>query len=608
MDAPRPGGIGLRITSDPDTTQVSQPSSAAKRREGPDPLRLLWVADLTPGHRRTWNGPSLRRRVDAHTYSEALADWAPTLRLDVPNHLSAEPKSLELDLRFTSLDDFTPAGVARQVPALRRLLAIRTQIEAVRDRGLEREPFRAALGEAGVDQTAADGLYDALVPAPKPPPSRPAPRDDDARIGRLLDMVDTGEAPAPGFAEAIGHAVSEPGVSRAAADGLLADFDAKLGGQVRALLAAPAFRALEAAWRGLKLLVDRLPFRDGVALDVLPAGREALADALYYQVLLPEHEGEEDAPLAAVFIDSAFGHDAADVALLDDLAGSAASLQTPLVASLSPGFFGFEGPERVGPLPLVSQMVEAPEYIAWNKLRGREEARFLALAFPPFLLRPAYGPEHPARGFSVAEADTSGVWAGGAVAVALAIAQSYSATGWPTHLAGQTVEDLPLHATPRGRTPLATLLPEDKAAELADAGFVVLGGAPDRDRLRVLHAANVWKPARYDDAERTAHAEAHATLGCSLFTARVAHRLFRLSGELDAAAPMEEKQASAEEAMRRFLGAPGADVPAGAVTTEPVDGQETEGYDLLAVRLDPPAHVLDRPVHLAVGLPVPRAV
>ena len=326
--------VGIRITSDPDTTEVTQPGAAAQKREPELPLRLLLVADLTPNAHQDWRGESLVHRVEPSTFSALMEALSPALTLDVPNRLSDEPKTLELSLRFASLKDFAPEGIAQQVSALARLLAIRTQIEAVRDKGLDQETFRTRLAEAGVDAASADQLYGALSvepsksPLPKPAPSEP----EDKALDGLLAMVDTGEpgtAPGDRLSDALDRAVAdgEPRVARSAADKLLVDFDAKLAAQVGPIVAHPDLRRLEAAWRGLKLLVDRFPFRDGVQLEVLPASREALSDALYYQVLVAEHSaGDERAPLAAIILGFAFGHDQQDVAMLEDLAGTASSL------------------------------------------------------------------------------------------------------------------------------------------------------------------------------------------------------------------------------------------------------------------------------------------
>ncbi|MEM1043024.1 MAG: type VI secretion system contractile sheath large subunit [Bacteroidota bacterium] len=602
--------IGIRITSD--TTSITQPESELRQREVPMPLRLLLVADLAPEVKRNWRGESLVRSVDANGFAKLMAEWQPTLRLGVPNHLSSEPKALELSLRFTSLKDFTPGGLARQVPALARLLAIRTEVYGVRTKGTDRETFRARLAEAGVDEASADGLYAQLTVAP-PTPAPPKPKNtgEDAALDRLMGMVDAGADGAEepkSIGDAIAGAVSgdEPRVAASAADTILADFDRKLGGQLRAILEHPGLRRLEAAWRGLKFLADRLPLRDGVHLDVLPAGRDDLSEALYEQVLLPEHSADDGrAPLSAVLLGFAFGNSQADVALLDDLAGTGASLQVPIIASVDPGFFGLGAPEAEEAIPLVSHLVEGPDYIHWNKLREKDEARFVALAFPPLLLRAPYGPDNPSKEVPLDEEGF--LWGGGALAVGVAMGASFAGTGWPTHLAGQQIGNLPIRPTKRGQTPLARLLPEAKAAELAEAGFAVLAGHANGDTVRLVHAPNLSKPQRFDDLDKAAQAAAHATLACGLFATRAGHRLLQLPGELDPADTLEAKQDAVAQKLQTFLGAPGAEVPADAVTVEPVPDAEIDGHDLLAVRLQPPRHVLYHPVHLAVGLPVPRA-
>ena len=137
--------------------------------------------------------------------------------------------------------------------------------------------------------------------------------------------------------------------------------------------------------------------------------------------------------------------------------------------------------------------------------------------------------------------------------------------------------------------------------------FVVSSGRPNPSSVPLAHPPNLWKPVLYYDAEKTAHAAAHATLVFALFADLVAHRMLALPAELDPAASLEEKQREVIEALRRFLGAPASDVPEDAVTVNTVPDAEIEGHDLLTVRLNPPAHVLAHPVNLAAALPVPHA-
>lgn len=75
--------------------------------------------------------PSLEEReflsIDAATLDQRMRDAAPRLHLSVPDHL-AGTGNMTVDLAFNRIDDFRPDAVARQVPALARLLEAREQL------------------------------------------------------------------------------------------------------------------------------------------------------------------------------------------------------------------------------------------------------------------------------------------------------------------------------------------------------------------------------------------------------------------------------------------------------------------------------------------------
>lgn len=72
--------------------------------------------------------------VNPDNFDEVLASMKPHLAFKVDNTLSDEPDAgkLGVDLRFTQLDDFDPDRVAKQIPALRKLLELRQQLADVR--------------------------------------------------------------------------------------------------------------------------------------------------------------------------------------------------------------------------------------------------------------------------------------------------------------------------------------------------------------------------------------------------------------------------------------------------------------------------------------------
>jgi type VI secretion system protein ImpB len=57
-----------------------------------------------------------------------LAGMTPGLKLKVDNKLSEEGGEMGVDLKFNSIEDFEPARVAQQVPALRTLLETRAKL------------------------------------------------------------------------------------------------------------------------------------------------------------------------------------------------------------------------------------------------------------------------------------------------------------------------------------------------------------------------------------------------------------------------------------------------------------------------------------------------
>ena len=72
--------------------------------------------------------------VTPDNFDDVLASMKPHLAFSVENKLSEDPEAgkLGVDLTFTSLDDFSPDEVAKQVKPLRELLELRTQLADLR--------------------------------------------------------------------------------------------------------------------------------------------------------------------------------------------------------------------------------------------------------------------------------------------------------------------------------------------------------------------------------------------------------------------------------------------------------------------------------------------
>lgn len=101
---------------------------------------------------------------DATNIDDRMRSINPTVNMTVPNELTGEG-NLDLTLAFQSIEDFSPAALARQVEPLAKLLEARTQLANL---------VTYMDGKSGAENLIAKALADpallkALAAAPKTP-------------------------------------------------------------------------------------------------------------------------------------------------------------------------------------------------------------------------------------------------------------------------------------------------------------------------------------------------------------------------------------------------------------------------------------------------------
>src|SRR5690606_10056503 len=70
----------------------------------------------------------------------------------------------------------------------------------------------------------------------------------------------------------------QPPVKEAMVDRMIAASARRVGQRMAELLHHPSFQALESAWRGLKLLVDRTDFRENTRIELINASKQDLLE------------------------------------------------------------------------------------------------------------------------------------------------------------------------------------------------------------------------------------------------------------------------------------------------------------------------------------------
>ena len=67
-------------------------------------------------------------QIDRDNFNDVMARLAPGLNLKVDNTLADDGSEMAVNLKFNSMDDFEPARIAAQVPALQALMETRNKL------------------------------------------------------------------------------------------------------------------------------------------------------------------------------------------------------------------------------------------------------------------------------------------------------------------------------------------------------------------------------------------------------------------------------------------------------------------------------------------------
>ena len=67
-------------------------------------------------------------QIDRDNFNEVMARMTPGLNLRVENKLAGDGSEMAVGLKFNAIEDFEPARVAEQVPALKALLETRNKL------------------------------------------------------------------------------------------------------------------------------------------------------------------------------------------------------------------------------------------------------------------------------------------------------------------------------------------------------------------------------------------------------------------------------------------------------------------------------------------------
>jgi type VI secretion system protein ImpC len=495
-----PGGLNFDFTF--------QGGDKSRRTDQEQPMRILVVGDFSGRGSRGEGVPGIAERpvlsIDIDNFDAILMRMAPKIRVELGD------AAFTIDIE--DLDDFHP-------DALYDKLDLFQELRRTRKRLMDPATFDEAAAELRTEADSTPEEADAPTEAPK--------EDDSGTLERLLGQSATpttesvrttaGQVNVADFIRNIvaKHIVPGPDPRQ---DQYVSSVDAAITDQMRELLAAPGFRAVEAAWLSLRGIVTGVETTEDLKIsvfdmtkaelfeDLRAAQPDVTASSFYRRVVERETGGPGGEPWSMIVTDMSFAPVPEDIGMLAALGVIGARAGGPVLAGATAGFVGLDtwaGHADSTAWPGMPGEMAGP----WQELRKSAVAPWIGLATPRVLARLPYGSDtDEIDRFTFEEISGSSdhealVWANPAFTVARLIAAAFTQRGWrmePGDL--QDLDDLP-HVIRRvdgesRLTPCAEENLSERAGEtILKAGLIPVLSWKNRNAVHVVRFHSIADPA-----------------------------------------------------------------------------------------------------------------
>ncbi|ADT89365.1 type VI secretion system contractile sheath large subunit [Vibrio sp. Vb2880] len=348
----------------------------------------------------------------------------------------------------------------------------------------------------------------------------------------------------------IGGNQLDEAVNKSLVDQMLVELDKKISAQMDEILHDQQYQQMESAWRGLKLFVDRTDFRENNKVELLHVTKEELLEdfefapdttqsGLYKHVYSSGYGQFGGEPTGAIVGNFAFTPSTPDMKLLQYMGALGAMAHAPFISSVGPQFFGIDSFEELPNIKDIKSTFESPKYTKWRALRESEDARYIGLTAPRFLLRVPYDPtENPIKSFNysenVSQSHEHYLWGNTAFAFATRLTDSFAKYRWCPNIigpqSGGAVEDLPVHVFEsmgalQSKIPTEVLITDRKEFELAEEGFIALTMRKGSDNAAFFSANSIQKAKIFPNTKEGKEAETNYKLGTQLPYMMIINRL-----------------------------------------------------------------------------------
>lgn len=126
------------------------------------PLKLLSIGDYSNGKDKRVLSEREKVNINKNNFNNVLTEFSPSVNLTVKNTLANDGSEENINLSFKEMADFEPEQVARQIPQLRAMLAMRNLLRDLKSNLLDNITFRRELENILKDPALSDELREEL--------------------------------------------------------------------------------------------------------------------------------------------------------------------------------------------------------------------------------------------------------------------------------------------------------------------------------------------------------------------------------------------------------------------------------------------------------------
>ena len=404
------------------------------------PFKVLVLGDFTLDERSEYFDDQLPIILtqESHNIDVIFKQLKPGLKIKIANKIQQDDSELFVELSFTSLADFTPPQVLKNISWMGKLVAFTDTLAQVTD----------------TDTLQLD-------------------EEDKAFIEKVLNAEDITLQELQQNSQNYGW--------------VIASIEKRICDQLDEIIHHERFIAMESLWRSLQFLTERTEFNENCEIAVINVSKQGLIEdfedvpeitlSKYYQIVYSEEYGQFGGrPYGAVISDFKFGPKAQDIKCLQQLASVSAVSHAPFIAAASAELFDIDSFSRFSRLRDIAAIYTQPAYIKWNAFRQSSDSRYVGLTLPFFLLRESHNTEIGGLRYveKVSKKDTDLLWGNASFAFATRLMDSFAKYRWCLNCTGQSGGQVQGLNMKDGKIATQFILTDRRESDVVEHGFIPL--------------------------------------------------------------------------------------------------------------------------------------